>query len=910
MKQLFLRQVAPVMLAVVTAVVLAITPPTPVHAADEPAGAADGQPSFSPFVFEGNGYDFVLFVCRARAIEVAVDPEVIGDLSKEKVEIIKPSTASGSQLLRDHLQSKGYVMYQVPLTAARKVVFLSSAPAWAHYSAMDSLRRSDYKAAYNSLKSVESDTSDFGKHCGELRKAMDEIMSRNAQMTRIETEVQRCMANYRKAKSDLETAKMAAGSANGGAGGILAANIEAKVKQAEEEGKKAWEAMNLCMEQMKTSNEQIGQVFVKARALGYAGEARFLFENLYASYAKFRGLLGGLQREGLATSEEDLSKMPEQVTSLREDLRQRVDDANSQLRLAVAAIDANDPDRARAAFERTYWLDATSPLGRLGVGLIATRDGIDSLNRLFEPVSKEDRDKRLAAMELLLREREKIGQLRALVEVRTGKPVEGNAPVKTREATLFGLAVRDGRGSLLPVSVHIESVPSRAADSAVRAGGYWESLLAKEIAERDWPVTFGDYGNKDPFMQIAAIEAYKWLRSIDGALRNRTGLRVEFEELLAGKGGDSAGVTIAVGGYSALRRVPLRQDVAMTGSVRSDGAVKAVGAVPQKILGAIDVPQVELIIVPRENEADLLTLPAEVFCRVVVVVADDIVTYLKYATMMDEAKPSKEQQAAWEAIDKLRRAQLKMQLGQVVEAQEILVGLAGAPRELYSVHRLLDLLQARYGSEGKMMEATLLHREVSGIRTRQLLVAVDRDFTLARKGNGVDNLNDIPLQAASHAPANGSPNPKKTPNPPTPKEPTPAVNVQPPAEKPKSSPQITISGPLQGAGVYTLQRNMIWYQHRFGPMPGQEGNLVKPLMINGKQWVVTWVGKETKPYLGLVPPFMPPADREIVASTGNQRDEVKVMEYPTSANNYKLAIFVRFHPIGPDEPDRKIEIRW
>src|SRR5262249_26278328 len=146
-------------------------------------------------------------------------------------------------------------------------------------------------------------------------------------------------------------------------------------------------------------------------------------------------------------------------------------------------------------------------------------------------------------------------------------------------------AVAGGVGELLPLTVRIENIRSEPITGKDDTASYWDSVLMKEIKKRDLPVSFGDYGRKDPFMFLAATEAYKWLKSIDSTLSGRTGLQVEFRELVGGKGGDSAGVSIATAGFSSLRNTPVRQDVAMTGSIRADGAVKAVGMVPTKIAG-------------------------------------------------------------------------------------------------------------------------------------------------------------------------------------------------------------------------------------------------------------------------------------------------------------------------------------
>jgi hypothetical protein len=880
----------------------------------------------APFVFSGNGYDFVLFVCRARKIEVAVDPEVLADLCKLKIDVSQPSTASGWQLLKDHLQAVGYPMYQAPVTATRKVAMVTSATAWAHYSAMDALRRGDVKGAYGVLKTVQDETTQLGKRCVELRKAMDELMARNAQLARIEADVQRALTQYRRAVSDVETAKLAHGSKiNTGESmaGTLVGFAEARQAQAEAEAKQAWARMDQLMEKMRDSNEQIGTVFSYAYTRGYTGEAWFLFDNLYSSFSRFRALLGAMQRDGLAASDEDLGKMPEQVTALREELRVRVEEAAAQLKSAGARHEGGDMDAAGAAFERAYGMDGSSTQARLMSGLMATRRGVNALDRLFEPVSNEEREKRLTAMEQFCRESEKLGQLRALVEIRTGKAMEGMVMPSTREGSATGLAVRDGKGRLFPLSARIESVPTREATTSDAPDAYWSSLLAKSIRERDWPVTFGDYGDKDAFMTMAAIEAYKWLRSIDGTLKGRTGLRIEFQELLAGKGGDSAGVTIATAGYSMLRQAPVRMDVAMTGSVRGDGGVKAVGAVPEKISGALIEPRVELVIVPRENEADLLTLSAETLCRVVVVVTDDMRTCLKYATAVDNGSMSQEQRDAMAMVAKLQLAQAKLQLGRVVEAQEILVSLAGAPRELYTAHRLLELLQARYGGEGRMMEATLLRRQSDEVRTRSMVTVLKRDFVVARDGNIVAGFHDLPLlptrskpapvDQAAKEPADRKENrpanrPADQKGPPT--SPANPVTEHESKEKPKNAARVRIVGKFGGKGVFNLRGSKVWFRHVAGPKLGTFNNQPQPIQINGIPWHVTWNGNETRPYLALTPPFLPPSGSEIVVTCSAARGKVTVVEYPSSNNNYTLVFALDFGRTSKELSDATIEIGW
>ncbi|MHC1608888.1 MAG: ATP-dependent protease LonB [Candidatus Methanofastidiosia archaeon] len=82
-------------------------------------------------------------------------------------------------------------------------------------------------------------------------------------------------------------------------------------------------------------------------------------------------------------------------------------------------------------------------------------------------------------------------------------------------------------------------------------------------------------------------------------------IHVQFLQAYEGVEGDSASISIATAVISALTGIPIRQDIAMTGSLSVRGEVLPIGGVNAKIEAAIDAG-IKEIIVPESNKADIL----------------------------------------------------------------------------------------------------------------------------------------------------------------------------------------------------------------------------------------------------------------------------------------------------------------
>ncbi len=75
------------------------------------------------------------------------------------------------------------------------------------------------------------------------------------------------------------------------------------------------------------------------------------------------------------------------------------------------------------------------------------------------------------------------------------------------------------------------------------------------------------------------------------------------------KDGPSAGITMTVAIVSALSEIPVKANVAMTGEITLRGEVLPIGGLKEKLLAAMR-GGIQTVIIPKENEKDLVELPA------------------------------------------------------------------------------------------------------------------------------------------------------------------------------------------------------------------------------------------------------------------------------------------------------------
>lgn len=82
-------------------------------------------------------------------------------------------------------------------------------------------------------------------------------------------------------------------------------------------------------------------------------------------------------------------------------------------------------------------------------------------------------------------------------------------------------------------------------------------------------------------------------------------VHIQFLQSYSGVEGDSASISIAVAVLSAMEELPVRQDIAMTGSLSVRGQVLPVGGVTSKVEAAIDAG-LSTVLVPKDNIEDIV----------------------------------------------------------------------------------------------------------------------------------------------------------------------------------------------------------------------------------------------------------------------------------------------------------------
>lgn len=165
---------------------------------------------------------------------------------------------------------------------------------------------------------------------------------------------------------------------------------------------------------------------------------------------------------------------------------------------------------------------------------------------------------------------------------------------------------------------------------------YGGDTLPVEVMVMDGKGRLELTGQLGDVMKESARAAYSYVRAhmkelgIKDEFYSKKDIHIHAPEGAVPKDGPSAGVTMTTALVSALTGKKVKHNVAMTGEITLTGKVLAIGGLKEKCLAARRVG-IDTVIVPKENEKDVIKLPKIVKDSLNIILADKIDDVLKNA---------------------------------------------------------------------------------------------------------------------------------------------------------------------------------------------------------------------------------------------------------------------------------------
>jgi len=165
-------------------------------------------------------------------------------------------------------------------------------------------------------------------------------------------------------------------------------------------------------------------------------------------------------------------------------------------------------------------------------------------------------------------------------------------------------------------------------------------LLATEVTVMPGKGKLIITGRLGDVMQESAQAALSYVRSraeelgLDRDFYQRVDIHIHVPEGAIPKDGPSAGITMATSLVSALTKIPVRNDLAMTGEVTLRGRILPIGGLKEKVLAA-HRGGIKTVLIPIENEKDIKDIPPAILKAIDIHLVEHMDQVLRKALVLE-----------------------------------------------------------------------------------------------------------------------------------------------------------------------------------------------------------------------------------------------------------------------------------